>query len=71
MDEYELFARECMKQIAVRGWTQSKAADMSGASLGQLNRLLNGQGNISARRMFDLARTLGIDLGAIQKEAAS
>lgn len=69
MNEYELFIRECKKQIAVRGLTQYRVADMTGKTQAFVNKFLNGHGTILSTAMFDMARVLGVDLGKIQREA--
>ena len=70
MTEYDLFIRECRKRIAVRGLTQMRVCIETESSPSYMNRVLSGETNISAKKMFALARFLDIDLGDIQREAA-
>ena len=69
--EYQLFLRECRKEIAVQNLTQKQVAQAVGADLSSFNGQLSGRStHMSAARMLRVARFLGISLDGIM-EAAS
>ena len=52
-----------------QGWTRLAAAKAAGISPRFFSQLENGQGNISVRRLMDVADSLKVELGAISHAA--
>ena len=70
-DVLDVLARRAREARLARGWTIRELAERSGVSVRFLVQLEAGRGNISVRRLADLARAFGLPPGALLTDTAA
>ena len=70
MDLLESLGNRVRAARAAKGWTLKRLAEESGVSLRFVAEVEGGTGNISVRKLADLARALDVPIGALLDDVA-